>query len=174
MALSLEDKKTVVAEVSAVAGEALSAVAAEYRGLSVEQMTALRVEARNAGVYLRVVKNTLAKRAIAGTDFECMQDALKGPLLIAFAKDDPGASARIIKNFAKENDQLKAVAMSTGGQLMGADQLDALASLPTLDEARGMLVGMLAAPGSQLVRLLAEPGAMLSRTLNAYATRDAA
>lgn len=174
MALSLEDKKTVVAEVSAVAGEALSAVAAEYRGLSVEQMTTLRVEARNAGVYLRVVKNSLAKRAIAGTDFECMQDALKGPLLIAFAKDDPGASARIIKNFAKENDQLKAVAMSTGGQLMGADQLDALASLPTLDEARGMLVGMLAAPMSQLVRTLAEPGAMLSRTLNAYATRDAA
>ena len=174
MALSREDKKTVIAEVNAVAGEALSAVAAEYRGLTVEQMTALRVQARNAGVYLRVVKNTLARRAVEGTEFECMQDSFKGPLLIAFAKEDPGASARIIKDFAKEHDHLKPVALSAGGQLMGAEQLDALASLPTLDEARGMLVGMLAAPMSQLVRTLAEPGAMLSRTLNAYATRDAA
>ncbi len=169
MALSLEDKKTVVAEVKAVADEALSAVAAEYRGLTVGQMTALRVEARNAGVYMRVIKNTLARRAIEGTEFECMQDTLSGPLLIAFAKDDPGASARVIKNFAKENDALKAVSLAVGGQLMSGDQLDQVASLPTLDEARGMLVGMLAAPMSQLVRTLAEPSAMLARTMGAHA-----
>ncbi len=174
MALSLEDKKTVVAEVKAVADEALSAVAAEYRGLSVGQMTALRVEARNSGVYLRVIKNSLARRAVEGTEFECMQDSLSGPLLLAFATEDPGASARVIKNFAKENSDLKAVALAAGGQLMGADQLDALASLPTLDQARGMLAGVLAAPMSQLVRTLAEPPAMLARTFGAYADRDAA
>lgn len=173
MALSLEDKKTVVAEVKAVADEALSAVAAEYRGLSVGQMTELRVEARNAGVYMRVIKNTLARRAIEGTEFECMQETLSGPLLIAFAKDDPGASARVIKNFAKENDALKAVSLAIGGQLMEADQLDQLASLPTLDEARGMLVGMLAAPMSQLVRTLAEPSAMLARTMSARSSEAA-
>ncbi len=173
MALSLEDKKTVVAEVKAVADEALSAVAAEYRGLSVGQMTELRVEARNAGVYMRVIKNTLARRAIEGTEFECMQETLSGPLLIAFSKDDPGASARVIKNFAKENDALKAVSLAIGGQLMQADQLDQLASLPTLDEARGMLVGMLAAPMSQLVRTLAEPSAMLARTMGAHTSEAA-
>ncbi len=174
MALSFEDKKAVVAEVNAVAGEALSAVAAQYRGLTVGQMTALRVEARNAGVYLRVVKNTLMRRAVEGTEFECMQDSFSGPLPIAFAKEDPGAAARVIKNFAKENADLKAVALSAGGQLMDADQLDTMASLPTLDQARGMLAGVLAAPMSQLVRLLAEPPAMLARTFNAYAERDAA
>ncbi len=167
MALSLEDKKTVVAEVNAVAAEALSAVAAEYRGLSVSQMTELRAQARDAGVYLRVVKNTLVRRAVAGTEFECMNGSFAGPLLIAFAKDDPGASARVIKNFAKENDALKPVALSAGGQLLAADQIDQLANLPTLDEARAMLLGMLSAPLSTLVRTLAEPPAMLARVLGA-------
>lgn len=174
MALTFENKKAVVAEVKAVADEALSAVAAEYRGLTVGQMTELRVEARNAGVYLRVIKNTLARLAIEGTGFECMQETLSGPLLLAFAKDDPGASARVIKNFAKQNDALKAVSLAIGGQLMAAEQLDQLASLPTLDEARGMLVGMFAAPMSQLVRTLAEPPAMLARTFGARTESEAA
>ena len=108
MALRLEDKKTFVKEVNAVAGESVTAVAAEYRGLTVAEMTALRKEARKAGVYMRVVKNTLARRAVVGTDFECMQDTLKGPILLAFAKDDPGAAARVIKDFAKEHEALKA------------------------------------------------------------------
>jgi len=174
MALRLEDKKTFVKEVSAVAVESLSAVAAEYRGLTVAEMTALRKEARNAGVYMRVVKNTLARRAVAGTEFECMTDSLKGPLLLAFAKDDPGAAARVIKDFAKAHDALKAVALSAGGQLLPASDLARLANLPTLDQARAMLLGLMLAPMSKLVRTLAEPPAMLARTLSARGNQEAA
>jgi large subunit ribosomal protein L10 len=173
MALRLEDKKSLVAEVNAVAADAVTAVAAEYRGLTVAEMTELRKEARNAGVYLRVVKNTLARLAIAGTDFECMQDTLKGPLLLAFAKDDPGAAARIIKDFAKGHDALKAVSLSAGGQLLPGSDLARLAELPTLDQARSMLLGVMVAPMSKLVRTLAEPSAMLARTLNARAQQEA-
>jgi len=174
MALRFEDKKLFVKEVNAVAGESLSAVAAEYRGLTVSEMTELRKQARNAGVYLRVVKNSLAKRAIVGTDFECMSDTLKGPLLLAFAKDDPGAAARVIKNFAKEHEALKAVSLSAGGQLMSASDLSRMADLPTLDQARAMLLGLMMAPMIKLVRTLAEPPAMLARTLSARAKQEAA
>ena len=174
MALRLEDKKALVAEVNAVAGDSVTAVAAEYRGLSVAEMTALRKEARNAGVYLRVVKNTLARRAVEGTDFECMKDTLKGPILLAFAKDDPGAAARVIKDFAKEHDALQAVSLSASGQLMPGSDLAKLADLPTLDQARAMLLGVLNAPMTQLARTLAEPSAMLARTLNARGSQETA
>jgi large subunit ribosomal protein L10 len=167
MALKLEDKKLFVKEVNAVAGDSLSAVAAEYRGLTVSQMTALRKEARNAGVYLRVVKNTLARRAVEGTEFECMKDTLKGPILLAFSKDDPGAAARIIRSFSKDHDALKAISLSAGGLLLPASDLAKLAELPTLDQARSMLLGVMLAPMSKLVRTLAEPSAMLARTLAA-------
>jgi large subunit ribosomal protein L10 len=174
MALRLEDKKTLVKEVNAVAGESLSAVAAEYRGLSVAEMTELRKEARAAGVYMRVVKNTLARRAVEGTEFECMQDTLRGPILLAFAKEDPGAAARVIKDFAKEHEALQAVSLSAGGQLMPASDLSKLADLPTLDQARAMLLGLMQAPMSKLVRTLAEPPAMLARTLSARGSQEAA
>ena len=174
MALRLEDKKNFVKEVSAVAGESLSAVVAEYRGLSVAEMTELRKEARSADVYLRVVKNTLARRAVKGTEFECLQESLKGPVLLAFAKDDPGAAARVIKDFAKEHEALQAVSLSLGGQLMPASDLAKLADLPTLDQARAMLLGVMIAPMSKLVRTLAEPPAMLARTLSARGEADAA
>jgi len=174
MALRLEDKKAFVKEVSAVAGESLAAAAAEYRGLSVAEMTELRREARNAGVYLRVVKNTLARRAVKGTDFECMESTLKGPILLAFSKDDPGAAARVIKDFAKEHEALKAVSLSAGGQLMSASDLSRMADLPTLDQARAMLLGLMMAPMIKLVRTLAEPPAMLARTLSARAKQEAA
>jgi len=174
MALRLEDKKQLVKEVNAVAEDSVTAVAAEYRGLSVAEMTELRKEARNAGVYMRVVKNTLARRAVEGTDFECMQETLKGPILLAFAKDDPGAAARVIKNFAKEHDALQAVSLSAGGQLLPASDLAALADLPTLDQARAMLLGVMIAPMSKLVRTLAEPSGMLARTLNARGSQEAA
>ncbi len=174
MALRLEDKKTLVKEVNAVAGDSVTAVAAEYRGLSVAEMTELRKEARNAGVYLRVVKNTLARRAVEGTDFECMQDTLKGPILLAFAKDDPGAAARVIKDFAKGHDALQAVSLSAGGHLLPASDLTKLAELPTLDQARAMLLGVMVAPLSTLVRTLAEPSAMLARTLSARGEQEAA
>ena len=174
MALRLEDKKTFVKEVNAVAEESVTAVAAEYRGLTVAEMTALRKEARKAGVYMRVVKNTLARRAVAGTDFECMQETLKGPILLAFAKDDPGAAARVIKDFAKEHEALKAVSLSAGGQLLPASDLARLAELPTLDQARAMLLGVLIAPMTKLVRTLAEPPAMLARTLSAHVDKQQA
>ncbi len=174
MALRLEDKKALVAEVNAVASDSVTAVAAEYRGLSVSEMTELRKEARNAGVYLRVVKNTLARRAVEGTDFECLQESLKGPLLLAFAKEDPGAAARIIKDFAKEHEALKAVSLAAGGQLMPGSDIAKLADLPTLDQARAMLLGVMVAPMSQLVRTLAEPPAMLARTMSARGEQDAA
>jgi large subunit ribosomal protein L10 len=174
MALRLEDKKLFVKEVNAVAGESLSAVAAEYRGLTVAEMTELRKQARNSGVYLRVVKNTLARRAIKGTEFECMKDTLKGPLLLAFAKDDPGAAARVIKDFAKEHEALKAISLSAGGQLLPASDLAKLADLPTLDQARAILLGLMMAPMTKLARTLAEPAAMLARTLSARAEQKAA
>jgi len=174
MALRFEDKQALVKEVNAVAGDSVTAVAAEYRGLSVGEMTELRKDARAAGVYLRVVKNSLAKRAVVGTDFECMQDTLKGPLLLAFAKEDPGAAARVIKNFAKEHSALQAVSLSAGGQLMPGSDLAKLAELPTLDQARAILLGVFVAPMSQLVRTLAEPPAMLARTMSARGEQESA
>ena len=174
MALRLEDKKALVKEVNAVAGDSVTAVAAEYRGLSVADMTELRKQARDAGVYMRVVKNTLARRAVEGTDFECMQESLKGPILLAFAKDDPGAAARVIKDFSKEHDALQAVSLSAGGQLMPGSDLKKLADLPSMDQARAMLLGVLNAPMSKLVRTLAEPSALLARVLDARGTQEAA
>ena len=174
MALRLEDKKRFVQEVNAVAGESLSAVAAEYRGLSVAEMTELRKQARNADVYLRVVKNTLARRAVEGTDFECLKESLTGPILLAFAKEDPGAAARVIKDFARKHEALKAVSLSIGGELLPGSDLAKLADLPTLDQARGMLLGVLMAPMNQLARTLAEPPAMLARTLSARGEQEAA
>ncbi len=174
MALRLDDKKALVTEVNAIAATAQSAVAAEYRGLTVAQVTELRAKARSEGVYVRVVKNTLAKRAVEGTDFECLKTALTGPLILAFSREDPGAAARVVKDFAKTNDKLVARAVVVGGELYGAADLDRLASLPTLDQARAMLLGVLQAPATTLARTLAEPAALVARVLNARATADQA
>ncbi|MGH8178374.1 MAG: 50S ribosomal protein L10 [Steroidobacter sp.] len=167
MALRLDDKKALVAEVAAVAASAQSVVAAEYRGLTVTQMTDLRVKARNSGVYLRVVKNTLARRAIAGTPFECVGKSLKGPLVLAFSKDDPGAAARLVKTFAKDNDKLVPTVLSLGGLALTAKELDKVASLPTRMQALSQLAGVLMAPISKFVRTVAEPHAKLVRTIAA-------
>jgi large subunit ribosomal protein L10 len=172
MPLSIDQKRALVDEVSQVAATAHSAVAAEYRGLSVGELTALRVVARASDVYLKVVKNTLARRAIEGTEFECMQSSLKGPLLLAFSREDPGAAARVIKGFAKDHEKLVAVAIALGGELYSAADLDRVAALPTLDEARAKLLGTLSAPMAQLVRTLAEPAAMLARTLSQRAAQS--
>jgi large subunit ribosomal protein L10 len=165
--LNLEDKKTLVAEVSAVAARALSAVAAEYRGLSVQQLTELRSRARAAGVYVRVVKNTLARRAVEGTSFECMRPVLKGPLVLAFSKEDPGAAARVFKAFAKDNDKLVPTAISLAGQLLTAKDLDRVANLPTREQALAMLMGVMKAPIQKLVATLAATPSKLVRTLAA-------
>jgi large subunit ribosomal protein L10 len=168
MALRLDDKKALVAEVAAVAATAQSVVAAEYRGLTVTQMTDLRSKARKSGVYLRVVKNTLARKAIAGTQFEVVGKSLKGPLVLAFSKEDPGAAARLVKDFAKTNDKLVTTLVSLGGSLLTAKDLDRVASLPTLDAARASLLGLLQAPASKFVRTINEPHAQLVRVLAAY------
>ncbi len=168
MALRLEQKQQVVAEVHELASQAHSAIAAEYSGLSVAAMTDLRSKARTAGVHVRVIKNTLARRAFEGTDFACMHDALVGPLVLVFSTEDPGAGARIVKDFAKTNDRLVTRAVAFAGNLMAPTELDRLASLPTLDEARAMLLGIMQAPATQLVRTLNEPAAELVRVLAAY------
>ena len=167
MALTLEEKKAVVAEVAEVAGSALSAVAAEYRGLTVGQMTALRTKARDGGVYLRVVKNTLARRALTGTEFECMNEALEGPLVLAFSQEDPGAAARVIKDFAKEHEKLTAKLVSVGGQLLPASDIDRLAKLPTREQAISMLMATMQAPVAKFVRTLNEVPGKLTRTVAA-------
>lgn len=167
MPLNLEDKKALVTEVSAVAATAVSVVAAEYRGLTVTQMTELRAKARAQGVYMRVVKNTLARKAVAGTAFECIGPALRGPLVLAFSKDDPGAAARVVKAFAKENDKLVATLVSIGGQLLPAKDIDRVASLPTREQALAMLMGVMRAPIQKLVGTLNAAPSKLVRTLAA-------
>lgn len=154
MPIGLQAKKQIVSEVSEVASEALSAVVAEYHGLTVADMTLLRNRARENGVYLRVIRNTLAKRAVEGTDFACMQEAFTGPVLCAFSKEDPGAAARLLKDFSKEYDSMKVTAVSIGGKLMGADQLSAVASLPTYEEALAKLMSVMNGPITKLTRTL--------------------
>lgn len=169
MALGLEDKKAIVAEVSEVAENALSAVIADYRGLTVGQMTALRKQARDGGVYLKVVRNTLARRAVEGTEFECMQEAMVGPTVLAFSQEDPGAAARLMKDFAKENAELEVKALSISGQLLGAEQIDVLAKMPTLDQARAMLMSVMIAPVTKLARTLNEFPGSITRVMAAVA-----
>ena len=170
MPLNLEDKKALVEEVSAVAGKALSVVAAEYRGLTVSQMTDLRSKARASGVYMRVVKNTLARKALAGTAFESMGPVLKGPLVLAFSKDDPGAAARVIKDFAKANDKLVPTNLSIGGAVLPAKDLEKVASLPTKEQALSQLLGVIKAPIQKLVATIQAPQVKFVRTI--VAIRD--
>ena len=161
MALNLTQKQDVVAEVAKVAASAHSLVAAEYAGTTVEQMTAMRKKARETGVFLKVVKNTLASRAVVGTEYECVQDSLVGPLLYAFSKEEPGAAGRLIKEFAKGNDKLKAKVVAVGGQQYPASHVEVLASLPTRDQALAMLA-----------RVLAEPATMFARVVKAVADQQ--
>jgi large subunit ribosomal protein L10 len=161
MALNLSQKQEVVAELAAVASKAHSLVAAEYAGTTVTQMTEMRKKARESGVYLRVVKNTLAARAVAGTEFEVVQDALVGPLLYAFSLEEPGAAGRLIKEFAKSNDKLKPKVVSVEGKLLPAAHVDVLASLPTRQEALAMLA-----------RVLNEPVTMFARAVKAVADQQ--
>ena len=167
MALNLADKKSIVSEVATVAAEAHSAIAAEYRGLTVEQLTLLRSQCRQGGVYLKVVKNTLAKRALEGTEFECMRDGLVGPLLLAFSQEDPGSAARVIKDFSKNHELLKVTMLSIGGQLLQPSELERLSKLPTKEQAISLLMAVMKAPVEKLARTLAEPHAKMVRTIAA-------
>lgn len=161
MALNLSQKKEIVAEVAQVAAKAHSLIAVEYAGTTVEQMTVMRKKARESGVFLKVVKNTLASRAVAGTDYECAKDSLTGPLLYAFSQEEPGAAGRLIKEFAKGNDKLQPKVVSVGGQLYPPSHVEVLASLPTREQALAMLA-----------RVLAEPASMFARAIKAVADKQ--
>ena len=167
MAIRLEDKQQIVSEVNQAATSALSAVLADYRGVTVEDMTSLRKNARENKVYLRVVRNTLLKRAVADTDFECIQEVLVGPTILALSQEDPGAAARVLKDFAKENDDFEIKALSVGGKLMDANQIDVLAKLPTLDQARSMLMSVMLAPVTKLARTANEVPSKVTRAVAA-------
>jgi large subunit ribosomal protein L10 len=167
MALNIEQKKAVVAEVAEAASNAVAAVAAEYRGLTVKEMTELRAKARASGVFLKVAKNTLVRRAVEGTDFECLNESLAGPLLLAFSMEDPGAAARLVRDYAKSHDHLVARRVAIGGRLYGVAELERLSKLPTWDQALAMLMGVLQAPIGKFVRTLAEPHTKLVRTFAA-------
>ena len=167
MALQLEQKQAIVSKVSQVAADAHSAIAAEYRGLTVSELTELRVKARETGVYIKVVKNTLAKRALEGTPFECMRDGLVGPLMLVFSQEDPGSAARLIKDFAKQNELLAVKMISIGGELLDVSELTKLSSLPTKDQAISLLMAVMKAPVEKFVRTLSEPHAKLVRTIAA-------
>jgi len=167
VALTLDDKVAVVEEVAAVAAKAHSAVAAEYRGMTVAHLTALRKTARESGVYLKVVKNTLARRAVQGTSFECMQDGLVGPLILAFSLEDPGCAARVLSDFSKQTDKLVVKLVAIGGKQYGPQELDRLAKLPNREQALAILMGTMKAPIEKFVRTLAEPHAKLARTIAA-------
>jgi large subunit ribosomal protein L10 len=167
MALRLQDKKALVAEIHAVAAEAHSAVVAEYRGLTAEKLSALRAQARQNGTVIKVVKNSLAKRAVVGTAFECMNDVFIGPVILGFSMEDPGAAARVMKDFSKGNEALKVTAVSVGGLLLPGSDIERLAKLPTRDQALAILMGVLQAPVTKFVRTLQEPVAQTARVVAA-------
>ena len=167
VALTLEAKKQIVSEVAVVAADAHSAIAAEYSGISVGDITELRAKCRAEGVYLRVVKNNLAKLAVADTAFSCMSEGLVGPMILAFSQEDPGAAARVIEDFIKQNDKLDVKMIAVGGQLMDASELGRLAKMPTRDQALAMLAGTIKAPLDKLARTLNEVPGKLVRTVAA-------
>jgi large subunit ribosomal protein L10 len=163
VAIRLEGKKQIVSEVNQAATSALSAVLADYHGVSVSDMTALRKIARENKVYLRVVRNTLLKKAVVDTEFECIQEALIGPTILAFSQEDPGAAARVLQDFAKENKEFEIKALSVGGKLLDASQIDVLAKLPTHDQALSILMSVMLAPVTKLARTLNEVPSKITR-----------
>lgn len=167
MATILETKQAVVAEVAAVAAQSPVMVGLDLSGLTVSELTRLRREARRSDVYLKVVKNTLLRRAVIGTGFECVRETLKGPLLVAFSRDEPGAAARMMRDFRKANPKADVRLVAVAGRLLGPQDLDAVAKLPTRDEALAQLMGVMKAPIAKLVRVLAAPNSKLVRTLAA-------
>lgn len=167
MAIRLEAKMAIVAEVNETARAATSAVMADYRGVTVEKMTELRNRARSQGVLVRVIRNTLAKRAFEGTSYECLNESLLGPNVLAFSLEDPGAGARLFKEFASENEHFEIRALSVGGKLFAANQIDRLAKLPTRDEAISILMSVMLAPVTKLARTMNDIPARVTRAVAA-------
>ncbi|MDG2098876.1 MAG: 50S ribosomal protein L10 [Glaciecola sp.] len=167
MALGLAAKKEIVAEISDVASQALSVAVAEYRGMEVGELTALRNQAREQGVYLKVIRNTLAKRALEDSKFADINSALTGPLIYGFSIEAPGGAARLFKDFAKDNKKLNVTALSIGSGLLGPEKLDAVASLPTRDEALAKLLATFKAPIGKFVQTINEVPSKFVRVLAA-------
>lgn len=167
MALNLAGKQVIVADVNETASNAISLVVADARGVNVTDLTELREQARANNVNLRVVKNSLARRAFVGTEFECVQDALVGPSLFGFSMEDPGAAARLFKDFAKKNENFEVKVLSISGQMLSKEQLDVLATLPTLEQALGQLVSVMIAPVTKLVRTFNEVPSQVTRAVAA-------
>lgn len=167
MAIGLGDKKAIVADVNETAANALSLVVADARGVTAGAMDQLRKQARENGVRLRVVRNTLAKRAMQGTEFECINDSLAGPSIFGFSMDDPGAAARLFKDFAKEQEEFEVKALSVGGKALDASQIDALAKLPTLEQALGQLASVMIAPVTKMVRTFNDVPSKVTRVVAA-------
>lgn len=168
MALKIGEKKVVVQEIAEIASTAQSAVASEYRGLTVQQLSSLRSNARELGVYVKVVKNNLVKIAIKDTSLECMDSSLKGPLIFAFSKDELGAAAKLVNDFKKDNDLLKPVAMAVNGELIDVEKLSQIAALPNRDQAISTLMAVMKLPIEKFVRTLSAPNVKLVQTLSAY------
>jgi large subunit ribosomal protein L10 len=172
--LNLEQKQAIVTEVAGVAARASNAIAAEYAGLTVSELTRLRASARKSGVFVKVVRNTLARRALDGTRFACMSEKLVGPLLLAFAGEEPGSAARVIRDFSRQNNKLVVNLVAVDGRLFDAGALEKLANLPSLQQARSMLLGVFKAPLGKFVRVLSEPGAKFVRVLAAQRDKQQA
>lgn len=174
MSMNIEQKKAIVSEVAEVAESAPTAIAAEYIGLNVAEMTKLRQSARDAGIYLKVVRNTLARRALEGSKFDCMREKLIGPLLLAFSNEEPGSAAKVLRDFSKDNEKLVVKLIALDGKLLDASNLERVANIPSLDQARAMLLGLLQAPMGKFVRVLNEPPAKFARLLAAKRDQQAA
>jgi large subunit ribosomal protein L10 len=168
VALNIGEKKDVVKEVSEVASTAQSAVAAEYRGLTVQELMTLRSNARDLGVYVKVIKNSLAKRAIKNTEFECMDPSIKGPLIFAFSKEDLGSAAKLINDFQKDNNLLKPIVVAVNGELVDVAKISQIAALPNKDQAISMLMAVMKLPIEKFVRTLSAPNIKLVQTISAY------
>lgn len=174
MPIKLEEKKAIVAEVTEVATNAKFAVVASYRGISVARMTDLRSKARASGIYLRVVRNTLARRAVQDTPFACLQEALVGPMILMFTPNEAGDAARLLRDFVKDNSLLEVKALSFGNSVLAAKELDAVAKLPTRDESIALLMSVMQAPVSKFVRTVVETYAELVRVTAAVAEKKRA
>ena len=167
MALNLEDKKQIVADISSVASSAHSIIAADYRGLDVAKMTDLHLRAREQGVYLRVVRNTLARRALGETQYECVCEELTGPMILAFSQEDLTSAAKLFNDFMAEHESVKVKVFAVGGDMLDVSAVKRLANLPSKEESIAQLMGVMKAPVSQLVSVLSAVSVKLVRTLAA-------
>jgi large subunit ribosomal protein L10 len=174
MALKLDGKKQIVQEVSDIASTALSTVVFEYTGMKVEQLTEMRVKARESGVYLRVIRNTLAKRAFENTEFACLTESMVGQVLCAFSLNEPGAAAKLVRDFKKDNECLVPKAIAINGELHSPEQLDLIAKLPTKDEAISQLMSVMNGPITKLARTLNEFPSRITRVIDAVRAKKAA